>query len=45
MLITVVVLAVLLVRLQQRRRGGTLQRVVLAGVVGAHVVFWLGRGV
>ena len=45
MLITVVVTAVLLIRLRQGRSSGPFQRIVLAGVAGLHVVFWLGRWV
>jgi hypothetical protein len=43
MITTLVILAVLVIRLRRRRRIGIYQRSVLAGLVGVHLAFWLAR--
>jgi hypothetical protein len=43
MITTLVILAVLAIRLRKRRRIGIYQRSALAGLFGVHLVFWLAR--
>ena len=43
MITTLVILAVLVNRLRQRRPIGVYQRSVLAGLFGVHLAFWLAR--
>ena len=43
MITTLVVLAVLVLRLRRGRRIGIYQRSVLAGLFGVHLAFWLAR--